>query len=401
MIKTPPCGIHGYNYSQQCQLCRIINEMLLPAIQSDPSKVSTTLTASPSASSGFIPARPINIDSIKRLKDLKTAPCPYRGALLGKESPGCGACDYYECQKFGQCTVIQSKFGRQSCISCPEYPEDAAAIAEQTKTPHDPVRLPTVQPIKPGKAPPPLKWAYGLTTVPSRMNGTLPITLASLARAGFPSPRLFVDGGEYSPEWKSRFGCEITHRPPPVLMTAGNWILGLYELYIRTPDADRYAMFQDDFITSPGLREYLEWCKYPVEGYWNLYTFPENEAMKPKALPYGWFRSNQLGKGAVALVFSRDIVVELLSSRHMAERPQDRTRGVRAIDGGIVSALAKRKTDGRVSPIPEYVHSPSLVQHIGDSSSIGNKPHPKAISFKGESFDFRELITAESTPTAK
>ena len=38
----------------------------------------------------------------------------------------------------------------------------------------------------------PLRWVYGVTTVPERRADLLPRTLVSLDRAGFPSPRIFV-----------------------------------------------------------------------------------------------------------------------------------------------------------------------------------------------------------------
>ena len=39
-----------------------------------------------------------------------------------------------------------------------------------------------------------MKWAYGITTVPSRRENLFERTLQSLAVAGFDNPRLFVDG---------------------------------------------------------------------------------------------------------------------------------------------------------------------------------------------------------------
>ena len=42
----------------------------------------------------------------------------------------------------------------------------------------------------------------------------------------------------------------------------------------------------------------------------------------------------------------------------------------------------------------EYVHAPSLVQHIGERTSMGNKPQPSADSFPGEEFDATELLPA-------
>ncbi len=76
----------------------------------------------------------------------------------------------------------------------------------------------------------PSRWAYGVTTVPVREDRLLPKTLASLRAAGFDKPRLFVDGVRNAWDWEQKFGLEVTARWPHVL-TAGNWVLSMYELY--------------------------------------------------------------------------------------------------------------------------------------------------------------------------
>jgi hypothetical protein len=40
------------------------------------------------------------------------------------------------------------------------------------------------------------------------------------------------------------------------------------------------------------------------------------------------------------------------------------------------------------------VHHPSLVQHTGDVSAMGNRPHQKASSFPGEEYDALTLLEA-------
>ncbi len=237
-----------------------------------------------------------------------------------------------------------------------------------------------------------MKWSYGVTTVPTRRESLLPRTLASLKAAGFPAPRLFVDGCQDTESWRDEFALEVTGRWP-VIRTFGNWVLALVELYVREPEAHRYAIFQDDFVTYANLRAYLEWSPYPDRGYLNLYTFASNQAVCPRGKDgkpaEGWFKSNQMGRGAVALVFDRDAVVALLSRHesalHMALRPQDPHRGHRAVDGGVVTAMKK-------IGYTEWVHNPSLTQHTGKISAMGNKPHQDAPAWRGEGFDARELV---------
>ena len=233
----------------------------------------------------------------------------------------------------------------------------------------------------------PKTWAYGVTTVPQRRVTLLPRTLASLRAAGFDCPRLFVDGCD-DPSSYSHFGLELTMRYPS-LRAYGNWLMALLELYLRSPNADRFAVFQDDFVTYRNLRAYLDWCPYPGElndrpkGYWNLYTFPENQRLSDGKI--GWFFSNQLGKGGVALVFNREATVILLEHQHMITRAQDVNRGWKALDGGVVDSMRK-------SGWKEYVHDPSLVQHTGMESTISRSRHALAPSFRGEEFNAEEMI---------
>ncbi len=233
-----------------------------------------------------------------------------------------------------------------------------------------------------------MRWSYGVTTCLARVgNGLLARTLASLARAGFDRPRVFADGVADGEKLSALLKLEVTARFPNI-RTHGNWVLSLYELYIRTPDAERYALFQDDFTACVNLRAYLERAPWREKTYQNLYTFPENQKLCPKdssgAEVEGFYPSNQLGKGAVALVFDRPGVLSLLTSAHMVDRPQSPTRGWRSVDGGIVDSLRK-------VGYTELVHHPSLVQHVGLESSMGNRRFPQSDSYRGEDYDATQI----------
>jgi hypothetical protein len=244
-----------------------------------------------------------------------------------------------------------------------------------------------------------IKWAYGVTTVPQRRRDLLPQTLASLKNAGFAQPRLFVDGDSDPASWEREFALEVTCRKPP-LRTFGNWVLALWELLVREPTADRFAIFQDDLLMSRNVRQYLERTPYPERGYLNLYTFPSNQSYCP-AGHVGWFKSRplnngpegfQTGRGAVALIFSREAVLTLLASPHMVERPLDAHKGWKKVDGGIVTAMNK-------AGWWENCHSPSLTQHTGAVSTMDNLPHKLADSFRGADFDALTLLE-NPLPTA-
>ena len=220
-----------------------------------------------------------------------------------------------------------------------------------------------------------MEWAYGVTTVPSRVtDGQLERTLASLAAAGFERPRLFVDGLEGvasdSPHWiTSPKGLEKTVRRPAV-GPFGNWYLALLELYIRQPHAALYALFQDDLLAVRNLRPYLErsWpCGPPGAGYLNLYTVHSNLWAKGGG-PDGWFPSLQHGQGALALVFDREGVLYLLGHPHLVFKPAAAHKPTRSIDGAVIEAM---KQGGR----KEWVHCPSLVQHTGWLTAIQRPPN--------------------------
>lgn len=248
-------------------------------------------------------------------------------------------------------------------------------------------------------------WAYGITTVPERRGDLLPRTLASLKGAGFPTPRLFVDGEKDVGSWEREFGIEVTVRSPPNLRTHGNWVLSIYELFVRNPKTDRYAIFQDDFVTYKNLRLYLDTWNYPEpdkdgidrngkRGYWNLLSFDTNEPVIADCPQGHWYpagllqddeRQLQSGRGAVGLVFSRQALMVLLSHRHLLERPTHAARGWRCVDGGIVNTMNK-------AGWLEYIHSPSLVQHTGYISSMGSRTQSRADTFRTERFDAMDLV---------
>ena len=210
-----------------------------------------------------------------------------------------------------------------------------------------------------------MKWAYGVTTVPERRNTLLPVTLYSLTQAGFPQPRLFVDGDRDIGPWIDEFQLSVTGHYPPI-RTLGNWILGLWELTIRYPSADYYAMFQDDILLSRNVRQYIEESNFPNRGYVHLFASPVNEQLHTFGNK-GYYPTNQMGKGALALVFTRDVLCELFTAPGFFQRPLHPNKGHRNVDGIVSDSLRPKK-------ILEYTHYPSLVQHNGKESTIDKNP---------------------------
>lgn len=233
------------------------------------------------------------------------------------------------------------------------------------------------------------RWAISVTTVSSRLTNLLPESLKYIRDAGFPSPTIYIDGDTNPTKWKEHFGLPVVSRTENI-RTAGHWHLTALETYIRNREAEIYAFFQDDLALNVNVREYLErTIDYGADRYYNLYTANSNNLLIPMEIEntngrlvrkVGWFKSNQFGRGAVALVFTKPVLIALLSSYEFVTRHQDAHRGWRAVDGGIVDALKK-------VGIEEWVHNPSLAQHRGAESSMANQKHKPAATFVSQHHD--------------
>lgn len=309
--------------------------------------------------------------------------------------------------------TVRMQFGPSTRpIPTSSLPPPCNGCGKSAKTPH----ATSAPPIQAGSPPTkPIKWAYGVTTIPERKDNLLPKTLTSLSAGGFDAPRLFVDGCNPGMScWyeKAFTDAPVTPRWPRVNAYA-NWYLSLHELFMRDPGADRYAIFQDDILVCRNLRPYLDHLPFPQRGYLNLTTFWENEAIVGPAHPIGivpamyrldWAGkpkkpnsygvSPQHGRGAMGLVFNRDGVLALLRHPHMTDRilpeGRDPNRYFRYIDGAVVEAL-------NASGFIEYIHNPGLLQHNGPQSAISKKVWgPKSLTrtFPGESFDCLSLLSS-------
>lgn len=243
-----------------------------------------------------------------------------------------------------------------------------------------------------------MKWSYGMTTCRERYDTQLmQHTLASLHNGGFPQPVIYLDDWRGTGKYDNVVSRDIVFRP------YGNWLLGLVELLIREPNADRYAMFQDDLECYKNLRLYLESCEIPSNGYWNLFTNYENEDIVRNQQP-GWYEASinnpktkaQTGRGALALVFSRSGVETLLQQSSVWSRLSDAQNGWKNIDGAVVRAM-------NGAGWREYIHNPTLVQHVGEQSSIFVTDHKSgglirkgrhkiALTWRGEKFDALKLL---------
>lgn len=231
-------------------------------------------------------------------------------------------------------------------------------------------------------------WAVGVTTAPRRIP-TVDQTLESLAQAGWNAPRLFVEPCESPSPLFENYPASYRVQ---TLGAFPNWYLGLSELYLCEPHADAYLMCQDDGLFAYGLREYLEetlWPSSPV-GVVSLYC-PCHEHMED-VVGYSEIDRGWQAWGAVAYVFSNPGLRELLSdSMVLNHRHHGPDEGLKNIDS-IVGSWCQRRQ------LPYFVHVPTLVQHIGKTSTIrkkgGLRGHRVAVEFDPE-FPLKQLASAE------
>jgi hypothetical protein len=217
-------------------------------------------------------------------------------------------------------------------------------------------------------------WSYGITTVAGRSK-LCEQTRESLDAAGFPDPYI---------------GFDFDHTG-----AYGNWVLTAWKVYLRQPNAHRYVIFQDDLLAYKNLRTYLERIPYPENGYCNLFCWPSNEAHFTNRV--GWYPARAIGRGAVALMFSRDALTQLLQQQPFVVHPQDSRRPTSRIDGIIYQSMTN-------AGFTEYVHNPSLVQHTGaNESTVKDKTRPLSLdstTFRGSTYNALDLLDTSNDVNA-
>jgi len=201
-------------------------------------------------------------------------------------------------------------------------------------------------------------WAVGVTTAP-RAQPTLSWCLDSLMRAGWQSPHLFVDASADVPD---RFrGVPMTWRDKRIGAWS-NYYLALAELVATQPRADAYLLVQDDafFYDREDLCDYLTEVLWPSDppGLVSLYCSAAYTARDA-----GWHPlQGEWLWGALAFVFPNEIARQCLADP-LVTSPSWNEPGCANIDS-LIGRWAN------VRQIPIWYPSPSLVQHVGNTSTI-------------------------------
>lgn len=256
---------------------------------------------------------------------------------------------------------------REPVLACrhPDHRETTAAACESCRDWADqpgPAPLPIAQLVPPSPCrhgPRIRRWAVGVTTAPRRQP-TLDSTLASLARAGWESPRLFVDEAVTI---STRFADLPVTLHDRRLGAWPNYYLALTELLLRHPDADALLLVQDDvlFDDRHNLRAYLEEALWPgPPGLASLYC--SRAYTQPTC---GWHEYPESWVwGALAFVFTPEAAKRFVLDPHVLDhRWAGGTKGLTNIDC-VIGGWAVRHG------IKVYFPTPSLVQHLGDTSTL-------------------------------
>ncbi len=277
--------------------------------------------------------------------------CGYRGESIAKNGreaqPEPSEEVVFACQHPGHETTTEAHCRR--CRDWAEVPGPAPPPLSRLVPAPDPRQGPAVA-----------EWAVGMTTAPRRQE-TIALCLDSLLRAGWSMPRLFVDSGA---DIARRFAHLPVTLHEPALGAWPNYYLGLAELLMREPAADAYLMVQDDglFYDREDLRQYLEavlWPDWPIAAV-SLYC--PMVYTKPDA---GWHRlEGRWVYGAVGFVFPRPSAQRLIADLGvLGHRWSERNEGLANIDV-VIGKWAER------NKLPLYYPTPSLVQHVGDTSTL-------------------------------
>ncbi len=210
---------------------------------------------------------------------------------------------------------------------------------------------------KPGVSARTIVWAVGVLTAP-RKRPTLEATLFDLKRAGFADVQLFAEPGADIP---AGFQHLPVTRQGRALGVFGNTVTALSALYLSQPQAEAFALFQDDISVAEGLRA---WCNRELwpsgQGLVSLFTMKEQSGTATgwQVAQRGMFRTF----GALGFIFRRDVLLAFLSDHRVWLHRQSRRHGSDA----AIGEWATRTGHGIA------YHTPSLLQHRGETSAAGH-----------------------------
>ena len=203
-------------------------------------------------------------------------------------------------------------------------------------------------------------WALGVTTAPRRRS-TLDRCLKSLQLAGWEKPHVFA---EPSVQLAAEFANLPCTRRSTKLGAFPNWYVTLTELVMLLPNADAFAVVQDDIVCTTGLRDYLEKTLWPAPELGVVSAYCPSHYSRGEARGYFVENNGWDTWGALFYIFPNPSAKAILSdSLVTSHRWSGPAGGLRNIDSVVGNWCQQRS-------LAYFVHNPSLVQHIGDTSTI-------------------------------
>jgi hypothetical protein len=286
-------------------------------------------------------------------------PCQHLGAEVGTRivatASGHDRVVVYQCRHPDHVETT-----RQECRRCRDWTgnrsEELVSI-EQLVPPPQARRGPRVR-----------RWAVGVTTAP-RPRPTLALCLDSLFRAGWETPRLFVDSAVTIPD---RFNDLPVTLHETRLGAWPNYYLALVELLMREPMADCFMLVQDDVIFDDRylLRAHLEEILWPADPIGAVSLFCSKAYTRPTS---GWHQLEEPWVwGALVFLFPRESAERFVTDREVLGH---RCRGAE----GLVNIDIQIGRWAHENGLPIFFPTPSLVQHIGDASSLWDEPAARAM----------------------
>ena len=200
----------------------------------------------------------------------------------------------------------------------------------------------------------------GVTTSP-RIQATLEPCLDGLLRAGWDRPHLFIDGPVRVADRHASL--PATYRRERVGAWP-NYFLALAELLLLRPRAEAFMIVQDDalFYDSESLPKYLEHVLWPSREpcLVSLYCCVDDQAPRP-----GWREVSRVPvTGPVALVFPPEIAKSFLTDFAVFEHRWQPDETAATSLGDLIATWCHGQG------ITTWFPTPSLVRHIGDTSTI-------------------------------
>jgi hypothetical protein len=204
--------------------------------------------------------------------------------------------------------------------------------------------------------------AVAMTTAPRRAP-TLPRALSSLRRAGFDEVvHVFAEPGTWGQVPRPSEESTVVHDHSATLGCFDNWRFALTCLLSRTT-APWLLVVQDDAVWAPGSASALRAETVARQdlrtGFLSSYVTASD--VPPGSID-GWneCRSGWNLCGALALCVPRDAAGELLRHHRFVRHPKREQ-----VDAVVAESMLDL---GR----PSYVHVPSLVDHVGETSTLGH-----------------------------